>query len=455
MTKTNTANNSQSAMQAQTAVIDRIFATAQPHGGAVEILIDEESQLSFKAKQGELSEQKLSHVSTYGLRIIKDNRVGLAYTQAVDQQSIQWLVDRAFENAQFAQENHHEHIQTIEQSVEDDGSRAPAETASVETFAQTLIELESRLLSAKYITSCPYNGIVSQWHKRRIVSNKGVDVSEQARTAMLYAYALGQQGDKNAMEGFGHGARLQSQLNAESIITEVEAAITAMLAGEPIASGHHDIIFSTECLSSLFNVFSSLFSGKSVVDGISGWKDMLNSQVAVTELSLYDEPINNQGLGFSLIDAEGLACQTTSIIASGTLVSFLHNSMTANTLNTANTGHASRTPQSSLNVSPHQLAISPGSALASELLAGSYLEITDLTGLHSGANAISGDFSFGASGYLCRDGQRQQSIRGITLAGNFLEMLLKIQCIGDTQAWTWQKSAYLPSVRFGDIAISG
>jgi len=56
---------------------------------------------------------------------------------------------------------------------------------------------------------------------------------------------------------------------------------------------------------------------------------------------------------------------------------------------------------------------------------------------------------------LCRDGQRVQPVRGITVAGNFYKMLNQIQCIGDEQFWNWERSALMPSIRFADIAISG
>ena len=78
-----------------------------------------------------------------------------------------------------------------------------------------------------------------------------------------------------------------------------------------------------------------------------------------------------------------------------------------------------------------------------------------MTGLHSGSNAISGDFSFGASGYLCKDGERIQAVRGITVAGNFYEMLNKISMIGNQQNWDEGRSALMPSIRFSDVAISG
>tara|TARA_B100000676_G_scaffold267711_1_gene282312 strand:+ start:96 stop:401 length:306 start_codon:yes stop_codon:yes gene_type:complete len=101
------------------------------------------------------------------------------------------------------------------------------------------------------------------------------------------------------------------------------------------------------------------------------------------------------------------------------------------------------------------MAIAAGDADEGQLHAGKYLLLTDLTGMHSGANAISGEFSFGASGYLCENGERLQPVRNITVAGNFYEMLQTISLIGDVQHWNWQRSALMPSIRFADVAISG
>ena len=58
-------------------------------------------------------------------------------------------------------------------------------------------------------------------------------------------------------------------------------------------------------------------------------------------------------------------------------------------------------------------------------------------------------------GYLCKDGERIQAVRGITVAGNFYEMLNKISMIGNQQNWDEGRSALMPSIRFSDVAISG
>ncbi|GAL27074.1 TldE protein [Vibrio variabilis] len=99
--------------------------------------------------------------------------------------------------------------------------------------------------------------------------------------------------------------------------------------------------------------------------------------------------------------------------------------------------------------------IATGQSSASEVKAGEYLELVELQGVHSGADVVSGDFSFGASGFLCRDGKRVQPVRGITVAGNFYKMLKEIDAVGDTQLVNDSRSFFAPDVRFARLSIGG
>ena len=257
------------------------------------------------------------------------------------------------------------------------------------------------------------------------------------------------------MEGSGQVARLFSDLDKTSLIDKVYQDSIDMLNGEPVASAHYDVIFDKEMQVSLFRLFSVMFSGKSAKDGINPMRDKKDELIADPRLTISDRPDNVDGFGYSLFDDEGTPSAAIELIKAGELKSMIHNSMTASYFETQSTGHATRGPRSTLGVGLHQLEIAPGDAEVTKLYGGKCLLITDLTGMHSGANAISGEFSFGASGYLCENGERLQSVRNVTVAGNFYQMLQNINMIGNRQHWNWQRSALMPSIRFADVAISG
>jgi PmbA protein len=80
--------------------------------------------------------------------------------------------------------------------------------------------------------------------------------------------------------------------------------------------------------------------------------------------------------------------------------------------------------------------------------------ITELAGLHSGLNSISGDFSLSAEGYEVKDGKRGCAVTQITIAGNFFELLKNIEAIGsDLKFGT--SGVGSPSILVKEIAVAG
>ena len=55
--------------------------------------------------------------------------------------------------------------------------------------------------------------------------------------------------------------------------------------------------------------------------------------------------------------------------------------------------------------------------------AGDGLYVTDVAGLHSGVNPVSGTFSVGATGRLIEGGELGRPVREITIASDLVSML--------------------------------
>ena len=433
-------------------VLDKVLGK----GATGDLIIDESESLSLSAREGELEEYKISSSRVFGLRVIKDNKVGTAYSEASDREALETMVGQAFTNASFATEDEHEAIMDIQEELStDDDFFCPHDDSTVEQKIDTILALEAALLSKNKIKNVPYNGIQSGSGSRHLFSTAGLVARSSAKSNSCYAYALMEEGDINVMEGSGRAARVFAEIEAKDIANEVYQRCEEILKGKPVESKRYDVIFDSECQPDLFGVFSSMFSGKSAKDGVNPMKDKLGTKIADHRLNLLDSPLLSEGFGYTLFDAEGMPTKELSLIENGELKTFLHNSSTADFFETKTTANATRGPRSTLGVGLHQLMIRTGDASQADLRHGEYLEITDLTGLHSGANAISGNFSFGASGFLCLDGQRIQPVRQITVAGNFFEMLERIRLIGDVANWNWSRSCLMPSIRFADVAVSG
>lgn len=189
--------------------------------------------------------------------------------------------------------------------------------------------------------------------------------------------------------------------------------------------------------------------------GINPWREKVGQQVASPLFSLTDKAYVEGGMNISAFDSEGFATQDNTLINNGELSTLLHNSHTANAMGVDSTSSAARSAKSSLEVTTQHKVISVGSASQEELTGGEYLELLDLHGVHSGADAVSGDFSFGADGFLCRDGKRIQPVRGITVAGNFYKLLNEIDAMGSVLEISESRNFYSPAIRFSRLSIGG
>lgn len=80
------------------------------------------------------------------------------------------------------------------------------------------------------------------------------------------------------------------------------------------------------------------------------------------------------------------------------------------------------------------------------------LMITDVMGLHT-ANPISGDFSLGASGFLIESGKLVRPVRGITIAGNLVDLLSRVVKVGSDLRMYGSSGA--PTLLVDGLSIAG
>ena len=102
------------------------------------------------------------------------------------------------------------------------------------------------------------------------------------------------------------------------------------------------------------------------------------------------------------------------------------------------------------------LQLQPGARLQAEIIAGidDGLLVQDVTGIHSGVNPISGDFSTGAAGLMIRGGALAEPVREFTIASTLQRMLLDIVEVGADVDWLPMRAAGV-SLVIGDVTMSG
>jgi PmbA protein len=147
------------------------------------------------------------------------------------------------------------------------------------------------------------------------------------------------------------------------------------------------------------------------------------------------------------------------LIEGGRLKSFLFDTRTARKggrETTANAGRGSyRSPPS---VGTSNLIVEAGEGTLEELVsrAGEGLYVTDVAGLHSGVNPVSGTFSVGASGRLIEGGELGTPVRELTIASDLVSMLRSVDGVGGEARWVpFGGSVKAPPLLIGTMSVSG
>ena len=444
------------ACESVRARAERVLDLVAGGGASGDLIVSEGTSLSFKARDGELEEHEVSSSQVFGVRAIKDDRAGIAYSEASDGDALRSMVAQALTNASFARSDPDERI--LDNGgllATDDALLCPPDDTSLEEKIDAALAIERRLGERAKVKNVPYNGVRDVARERHVFSTAGLRAYSRSRVCSAWAYALLEDGDRNVLDGASRAARRFAELDIDAIVDETHARCLDLLDGEAVPSRHYDVLFDIECQSALFGVFAMMFSGKAARDGVNPMRDKVGEAIADGALNVCDTPRRSDGLRYALFDDEGTATTAVRLVDAGRLATLVHSSATAAHFGLGPTGHGVRSPRSPLGIGVHQLNIEAGTESETALASGEYLEIVDLTGLHSGANPVSGDFSFGAAGFLCRDGERRRPVRNITVAGNFYEMLNRIAAIGDVERWNAARSSLMARIRFTDVAISG
>lgn len=293
----------------------------------------------------------------------------------------------------------------------------------------------------------------------RLVNSHGVDLSLDCGINALIGEAVVGVGDENQQD-YSFKILTGDETVTEVVDEAVSEALARIGAGS-VDSGKYNVVISGNQMRSLLSVFFSAFSAKAVIDGMSRLKGKEGEKIASEIVTITDDPQREGNAVGTTFDAEGVATHRKAVVEAGVLKTFLHNRETALAMGKETTANASKAGYSSpIGIRPYSFAIEPGDKSQDELFAmvGDGIYITEINGLHAGANPVSGDFSLQSAGFLIKGGKKAEAVKGFTVAGNFFELLKNISCLGNKleRGVTTEFTGFCaPDVLVPDMSIAG
>ena len=430
----------------------------------IEIYLSSGVDTEVQAYQGEIEKLSSATSSGIGIRVMVDGpagaRVGTAWAGSLDESAIADTLREARDNARFATEDEFVTFASPDGVVVASLQLTDASvlTTPIEEKIAMAIELERMVRDGdariRQVDSANYSDYVAE---AAIVSSKGISASYARSGAYLSVEAIATDG-KSDQTGWGLSTgRAPRELNIDEAASDAISRATRMLGAVKPASMRCTAVFDPRTAATLLAVIGSALSGEAVVYGRSFFANRVGEEVASPLLTLVDDPTDARHFAASAYDGEGLACRRNVLIESGRLKGFVYDTVSARPAGTASTGSAVR---GGIGGSPsagcRALQLLPGDIDQAELLrrVGYGIYVESLTGVHSGVNPISGDFSVGVTGLMIRNGELAEPVREVTVASTLQRMLLDVRYVGNDVEWL-PGSAAGQTLAIDGIAVSG
>ena len=430
-------------------------------GESVEAFAEGSRHVQVRVRGGEVEELTSAETRGVGVRAIVDGRVGYAYAADPAPAEIAALVAAARESASFAEPDEANSLPVLTPVEPMPGLFHEGQAdVSPEDKIATALEVERATISAdprvRKVESVSFADSVT---RVAVASTEGGPL-EYARTDCWTSVEALAERDGETQTGFDFAlARDLEELDWGRPPRSAAARAARLLGGSKPRSERLPVVLDPGAATSFLSVLAGALSGEAVLKGRSPLAPLVGQAVGSELVTLVDDGRLAEGPAASPFDDEGVATGRTPLLQGGVLQGFLHNTFTGRKSGAASTGNAGRAGyRSAPGVSPSNLFLEAGKATVDELLrtAGRAVYIQDVTGLHSGASSVTGDFSVGASGLMIEDGVLGEPLREMTIASTLLGVLAAVTMLGsDLRFFPFGGGLGAPTVLVGEMTIAG
>lgn len=390
---------------------------------AYEIYIDENKTIELDSLKEELNFAKEEIELGVGVRVIKDNKQGFAFTSNMDEIAKTGL--KAIDNTKLTKVDENYAFAEVEKVTE---VKNVYDKKFNDLSLDEAVEFLKNTISAASDSGCEVTGSgFSASEGRSLIVNSN-DVSiENEGTGFGLGLSVTIQKDGEIATAYNSQSSRLFELDGEKLANEVCDLAKSSLNTKPVETGDYDVVLDYYAATGLLQTFISAFNGENVSRGRSILKDKIGTEIANPTLSIIDNPLLEKGLFTSKCDDEGSVSQKTDLIKNGVLNSFIYDIYTANSEGVKTTSNGLRGSYlSTPTISPTNLQFEFSEMKdLSEVDSG--VLTTSVLGAHT-ANPISGDFSVEASNaFKIENGELTDPINKAMISGNIFEIMKSVE----------------------------
>jgi PmbA protein len=429
-------------------------------GEQVEAFVARGRDTEIQVFNGEVESLSSAESAGIGIRVVAGSRQGFAYAGSLAPDVVAETLEEARDNAGFASEDSFVGLAVPDGVAAADLDLWRDDLASYPTDVKVTraLELEQAVRAAdpriRLVESAEWGDAAVE---SAVATSTGIQAASRRTACYLSAYAVAGEGTDTQTGGGYSVGRSPSDLDLDKAAADAVERATRLLGAVKPKSGHLTVVFEPRITATLLGILAGTLDGESVLKGRSLFAERIGEQVSVGDFTLVDDPTDPDAYGATPYDAEGLSTRRNLLIEGGVLQRFLYNTYAARRAGTASTASAVRAGfKSAPGTGARAVSIVPGDRSPEEILAlvGDGLLVQSVSGVHSGVNPVSGDFSVGAEGVLIKGGALAGPVREFTIATTIQRMLTGVVAIGNDLERLPSSAAGL-TLAVADVSMSG
>lgn len=426
-----------------------------------ELYYTESENISAGALMHEINDYASSSDAGACFRCIYQGKMGYASTELFTEEEAVRMVEAAMGNAMVIESEDEVFIHgtgDVYEQVEVVKTKKPSGSELMDT-ALTL--LEKMHAQDPRVIDGSQTGVSFGRMRVALCNSKGLDLDHEIDCSDLVAVAVVKENEE-MYNSFCVKTDDFAKFDLDDIAAKAVEDAVAQIGKESVDSGVYNIVLSNKMTALMLQVFFGVFSAEQAQHGLSLLAGKEGGQVASEAVTIVDDPFCKDTFVCMPFDGEGVATHCKNVVEKGTLCTLLHNLTTAHKAGIPSTGNGRKAGYAAnVGVLPYNFYVAKGGAGSCEDIFKAVqngIYVTTLNGTHAGADAVTGDFSLAAEGFLIADGEKRHVVKDFTISGNFYELLQKIALVGDDLEFSAPRGGCCfgaPTVMIRDISVAG
>ena len=413
--------------------------------------------LSIDIRQGKLEQAERAEGVEVGLRVMIGRRQACVSASDISAATFARLAERAVAMAAEAPEDETVGLASPDQLAQGWDMAAlemadPGAEPTARALEDAARRAEAAALAAGGITQVEASSSYSN-RAMHLAASNGFSGGYGRTSHSVSAVAFTGSGTGMERDWAAEGRIFAADMPSADSIGQLAAERALMRAGavKP-PTGAFPVLFDERIASSIVGHLLMAVNGASIVRGTSWARDKLGQQILPKGISIIEDPHRSRIAGSRPFDAEGLPTRRRALVEDGVLMGWTLDLANARKLGLQSTGNAARGTSAPPSPATTNIDLTQGSASRDDLLRqmGTGLLVTSLIG--STINPTTGDYSRGASGFWVEGGEIRYPVNECTIAGNLLEMLMRLTPANDAKA---HHSTRVPSLLIEGLMLAG